>query len=317
VIISASRRTDIPAYFSDWFIKRIEEGFCTVPNPFNSNQISFVDLRLQAVTAIVFWTRNPKPLIKNLSLLDKKGYKYYFQFTINNYPRLYEKHNPGLETTVNVFQKLSERLGKGKVIWRYDPILFTDDLTIDFHISNFNNLFAELGDYTKRIVISIVDNYKKTQRRVTNLQTNYDEEQIDKPEVEKLLAYIVGLAKTKNIEVESCAEAKNFGYLGIEHGRCIDDKLLKREFSIDLTYKKDKGQRLPCGCMISRDIGMNDTCFMGCEYCYATNSHNKAVENKKKHDVSFSSLLVHEMPDEVLQKIYEFKNKPQLNLWEG
>jgi len=309
MIISASRRTDIPAFYSEWFFKRIAEGFCTVPNPFNSKQISLVDLHPQAVTAIVFWTRNPHPLIKNLSTLDERGYKYYFQFTINNYPKLYEKNNPSLETAVSGFRKLSDRLGKGKVIWRYDPILFTDDLTVDFHISNFTKLFDELSDFTKRIVISIVDNYKKTQRRVSALQTNYTEEQVDKPEVEKLLKHIVTLAKTKNVEVEGCAEAKSFAYIGIEHGKCIDDKLLKKEFDIDLNYKKDKGQRLPCGCMISRDIGINNTCLMGCEYCYATISHNSAVNNRKKHDPNFSSLLVHKMSEEMEENIKAFKQQ--------
>jgi len=291
MIISASRRTDIPAYYSEWFCNRIEEGFCTLPNPFNLKQISFVDLTPANVTAIVFWTRNAYPLMKRLHLLDEKGYKYYFQFTINNFPKNYEPYNPSLETAIKCFKELAQRIGKGKVIWRYDPILFTDDLDLNFHIKNFTNICSSLAGCTKRVVISIVDNYKKTLRRLNKLGTNYEENQIEKPEVEKLLKVIVETASKNGMEVESCAEAKNFSYLGIQPSKCIDDRILQDEFEIDLTFKKDKSQRLECGCMISKDIGMNDTCLMGCEYCYATSSHSKAVRNKKIHDKIFSSQI--------------------------
>lgn len=309
MIISASRRTDIPAFYSEWFINRIKDGFCTVPNPFDANQIYLVDLQPAAVTAIVFWTRNPLPLLKNLNILDSNGFKYYFQFTINNYGKLYEPFNPSIVNVINSFKNLSERIGHGKVVWRYDPIIFTEDLTLDFHKKNFSNIFNELNGYIKRIVISIVDDYKKTMRRLNKLETSYVENQIDKPEVEELLKFIVDKADSKGIEVESCAESKEFSHLGIVHGKCIDDRLLKAEFGIDLTFKKDKNQRLPCGCMVSKDIGINNTCLMGCEYCYATISHNSAIKNKKKHDPNFSSLIVHKMSEEMEEKIKAFRQQ--------
>lgn len=309
MIISASRRTDIPAYYSEWFYNRIKEGYCTVPNPFNAEQIYLVDLRPQFVTAIVFWTRNAYPLLKDIEILDERGYKYYFQFTLNNYPKIYEPYNPSLGQSIKCFKEIANKIGKGKIVWRYDPILFTNDLTIEFHKHNFVKIFDEIGNYTKRIVISIVDNYKRTANRLKKLETEYKEEQINKAEVEELLKFIVEKASSKGIEVESCAEAKEFGHLGIAHGKCVDDRLLKQEFGIDLVYKKDKNQRLPCGCMVSKDIGMNNTCLMGCEYCYATTSHQAAVKNKKKHDPKFSSLIIHKMPDEINEKIIAFKQQ--------
>lgn len=309
MIISASRRTDIPAYYSEWFYNRIKEGYCTVPNPFNAEQIYLVDLRPQFVTAIVFWTRNAYPLLKDIEILDERGYKYYFQFTLNNYPKIYEPYNPSLGQSIKCFKEIANKIGKGKIVWRYDPILFTNDLTIEFHKHNFVKIFDEIGNYTKRIVISIVDNYKKTANRLKKLETEYEEEQINKAEVEELLKFIVEKASSKGVEVESCAEAKEFGHLGIAHGKCVDDRLLKQEFGIDLVYKKDKNQRLPCGCMVSKDIGMNNTCLMGCEYCYATTSHQAAVKNKKKHDPKFSSLIIHKMPDEINEKIIAFKQQ--------
>jgi len=309
MIISASRRTDIPAFYSEWFMNRIREGYCTVPNPFNSKQISVVDLSLRNVEAIVFWTRNPKPLFNYLSQLDDLGYKYYFQFTINNYPKIYEKHNPSIGSSISTFKELSNKIGNGKVIWRYDPILLTDDLTVDFHLSNFKSIADELKGFTKRVVISIVDDYKKTVRRLTKLDVNYKEKQDERFEMEKLLKGIVEIAHANNMEVQSCAEAKNYGYLGIEPGKCIDDDILKREFGIELNYKKDKSQRLACGCTVSKDIGMNDTCLMGCEYCYAVVSHEKAVNNKERHDPNFSSLVKHEMSEETLKKIQTVKQQ--------
>lgn len=307
MIISASRRTDIPAYYSKWFLNRIREGYCTVPNPFNFEQVQLVDLTPEAVTAIVFWTRNATPILKDLKILDDLGYKYYFQFTINNYGKTLEPYNPSLELSLNSFKQLSEKLGIGKVIWRYDPIVFTDELTIDFHKSNFSKIFNELKNYTKKIVISIIDDYKKTLSRLRKIQVNYTEKQENIPQVEELLKYIVDRAYTENIRVESCAEEKDLSYLGIEHGKCIDDRLLKEEFGIDLCYKKDKNQRLACGCMISKDIGVNNTCLMGCEYCYATSSHKAAINNRKKHNPDFSSLIEHKINDDIKLLIENLK----------
>ena len=308
MIISASRRTDIPAYYTEWFMNRIKEGFCTVPNPFNSDQVSFIDLTPENVDLIVFWTRNPATLLKCLDTLDEKGYKYYFQYTINNYPRIYEKYNPSLELSTNTFIEISKRLGTGKVIWRYDPILFTDDLDKDFHIKNFTHIFSLIGKYTKRIVVSIVDDYNKTDRRLIGLNKNYTNDQLLKPYLNDVLFSFVELTKKYGIEIQSCAEEKDFELLGIKHGKCIDDQLILNEFGIDLTYKKDKGQRLACGCTQSKDIGMNNTCVMGCEYCYATVSHKYAIKNKSKHNPKFSSIIEHELPDKVLNLIADFKS---------
>ncbi|MBL1215287.1 MAG: DUF1848 domain-containing protein [Ignavibacteriae bacterium] len=314
MIISASRRTDIPAYYSKWFYNRIKEGYCTVPNPFNSKQISVIDLKPEAVDAIIFWTRNPRPLFNYLNEIDNLGYKYYFQFTINNFPKHYEPNNPSLENALKTFIELSKRIGSGKTIWRYDPILLTDDLTEEYHNNNFQNISNHLKGYSKRVVISIIDDYRKTLRRLQKLDTNYTPNQEEHSDIERLLKNIVDIATQNNMEVQSCAESKNYSYLGIKPGKCIDDDILKNELKIDLLYKKDKTQRLACGCMISRDIGMNDTCLMGCEYCYATTSHKAALNNKQKHDSCFSSIVKHELPEAILEKIKELQRNRETEL---
>ncbi len=309
MIISASRRTDIPAYFSEWFVNRIKEKFCLVPNPFNTNQVSFVDLSPETVDVIVFWTRNPKPLIKHLDFLERNQYKYYFQFTVNNYPKIYEKFNPTLENVSQSFINISNKIGKGKIIWRYDPIIFTDDLTPVFHLKNFEYIAENIGEYTKRVVISIVDDYVKTNRRLNKLETNYQNDQINKPFLEEFLFKLVNIAKRYDLEVQSCAESIDLEQIGIIHGKCIDDHLIKREFGIDLTFKKDKSQRIACGCTISKDIGINDTCLMGCEYCYATNTHNISVKNKVKHNSQFPAILTFDISEKTNEIIEKFKNK--------
>ncbi|MGA7722438.1 MAG: DUF1848 domain-containing protein [Ignavibacteriaceae bacterium] len=309
MIISASRRTDIPAFYSEWFINRIEEGYCTVPNPLFKNQISVISLHPADVDVFVFWTRNPKPLFPHIDYLNELGYKYYFQFTINNYPKHYEPNNPSIDSSIKNFNYISDKLGTGKIIWRYDPILLTKDLTADFHLKNFTFISNMLRGKTHRVVISIVDDYKKTLRHLNKINVDYQPNQTENREYEYLLKSIVGISTSNGMKVESCAEAKNYAYLGIEHGKCIDDQLILKEFGIDLKYKKDKTQRPACGCIDSRDIGANDSCLMGCVYCYATFEHENAIQNFKSHDPKFPALIKHSFSEELLIKIKNIQNK--------
>ncbi len=291
MIISASRRTDIPAYYSKWFFNRIKAGYCKVRNPFNPKQISTVDLRPESIDAIVFWTRNPRPLLKYLNELDAMGFKYDFQFTLNNYPRIYEPYRPTRESAIGVFRELAERIGAGKVVWRYDPILFTRQLTPDFHLSNFETIAKKLAGSTERVVISIVDNYKKTLRRMNKLNVGYSTDGVNSSKFEQLLKGIVQISNEFGIEVKSCAEERNYSYLGITPGKCIDDELITKELGVAVEYQKDKGQRRDCLCTLSKDIGAVNTCLMGCEYCYATQSQKAAVKNRRRHN-PYSPFLI-------------------------
>ncbi|MBL7086328.1 MAG: DUF1848 family protein [Candidatus Cloacimonetes bacterium] len=181
MIISVCRRTDIPAYYSEWFYNRINDGYCVVPNPMNYKNVSFVDLTPKAVTAFVFWTRNPIPLWKNIKIIDELNFKYYFLFTLNNYPITYESYNPPLESTISIFKKIASKIGNSKVIWRYDPIIITDDMNFNFHTHNFNLIASKLKGFTRRVVISIVKDYRKTLRKMKRLETNYIPNQTEIP----------------------------------------------------------------------------------------------------------------------------------------
>src|SRR4030042_4778791 len=169
MIISASRRTDIPAFYSDWFINRIRAGWCFVPNPVNYHQLSFVPLIPEEVAAIVFWSKNPEPLIKHLDDLDRQGYRYYFQFTLNDYPIELEPALPPANVRIETFKQLSERLGSLRVIWRYDPIIISNQTPITYHLKKFSQISESLKGYTNRVMVSFVDYYRKTDSRLEKL----------------------------------------------------------------------------------------------------------------------------------------------------
>jgi len=274
-IISASRRTDIPAFYSEWFMDRIREGHCLVPNPFNAKQVSRVSLKPQDVQAIVFWTRDPKPLIKYLPELDQKGYRYYFQYTIIGYPRSIEPKTPPIDDAIKTFRKLSELIGKDRVIWRYDPIFYSNETPKEWHIKQLSYLIEKLKSHTKRLVISFIDPYRKTKIRMnkeTGSNFRLAPYAFEVAAYDKLIEWIGKQAASAGLEVRTCAEDASLERLGIKHGKCIDDNLIGKTWGITVSKRKDPSQRKLCGCVVSKDIGVNNTCLFGCKYCYATSN---------------------------------------------
>lgn len=297
MIISASRRTDIPAFYSEWFLNRIRAGYCTVPNPFNRNQISWVSLLPNDVDVIVFWTRNPKPLIPFLDELDNLGYRYYFQYTLMSNPRSIDNKTPAFQTAINTFIELSEKIGPDKIVWRYDPIVFSSITPAEFHQQTFKMIASMLKGFTYRSIISIVDDYKKIKRRMTTLDQKgveyHPSFSINKEIFNNLIHNITQEAKQNNMELHSCAEEIDLTSLGVLPGKCIDDEYIRETFGIDVTQKKDTSQRKVCGCVVSKDIGAYDTCLFGCQYCYATSSFELAKRQHKEHDPLSPSIIGH------------------------
>jgi len=295
MIISASRRTDIPAFYAKWFINRIRAGYCTVPNPFNKNQVSHISLKPEDVDVIVFWSRNPAPLIPHLEELDQRGYKYYFQFTLMNNPRFLDTKSPPYTSSIKVFQKLANYVSPDRVIWRYDPIVLSDATGIDFHIKTYKEIAALLSGYTRRSVISIMDGYAKNNKRLREVENTYNLKIVNIADSQhlltKLLPSLAEIAHSNGMEIFSCAEAIDFSSYGILPGKCIDDEYIERVFHLDVSHKKDSAQREACGCVVSKDIGMYDSCLFGCQYCYATTDFKKSEENNKKHDFRSPSLI--------------------------
>jgi len=295
MIISASRRTDIPAFYSPWLINRIQAGYCTVPNPFNRKQVSYVSLLPEDVDAIVFWTRNAATLIPHLDELDERQIPYYFQYTLLDNPKVLDPKSPSLKAALKTFHQLAERIGPERVIWRYDPIVLSDVTDVDFHIDAYRRISDALQGATKRSVVSIVDYYKKASRRWRDVQNQGVEVKFpdfqQATEMDKLMNAIVETAHEHDMEIFSCSETINLKPYGILPGKCIDDDYIKRVFGIDVTHKKDPNQRKECGCVVSKDIGMYDTCLFGCQYCYATTSFERAKINHAAHDSQSPSLV--------------------------
>jgi DNA repair photolyase len=305
MIISASRRTDIPAFYSKWFMNRIREGYVLNKNPFNANQVKKIILTPYQVDAIIFWTRNPKPLMPYLDELDTKGFNYYFQYTITGYKKELEKTTPHPNKALETFIELSEQIGKEKVIWRYDPIIFTQYTDFDEHLRLFDKISKSLENKTNKVVISFADPYKKIQKNLDIL--NFQDILENKNKLYDLAKNMSDIAKSRNMIIETCSEAIDLDYCDIKHGKCIDDELIEKLFSINLNIGKDKNQRKECGCVQSVDIGMYNTCAHGCTYCYATYNDITVQKNRLKHNPN-SPLLIGSLEDlneEVRKKLNE------------
>jgi hypothetical protein len=295
MIISASRRTDIPAFYAGWLINRIRAGYCTVPNPFNRQQVARVSLLPEDVQVIVFWTRNPGPLFPYLGDLDQRGYRYYFQFTLLGYPRELDAKGPTPEAAVTAFQELADRIGPKRVIWRYDPIVISQLTGFGYHLGNYSRIAESLRGYTQRSVISVMDMYPKFRKRIDALNQQgvgvvaYDGSPSER--YDTLMRSIAQTAAANEMQIVSCAEERDLIIYGIQPGKCIDDEYIQQTFDIDVGHKKDPSQRKACGCVVSKDIGMYDSCQFGCQYCYATGNFERSKQNYEQHDPQSPSLV--------------------------
>jgi hypothetical protein len=291
MIISASRRSDIPRFYSAWLMQRLHAGFCLVPNPYNSRQINRVDLRAEAVTAIVFWTRDPRPLFQHLDELEESGYRFYFQITFTNYPARYEKSAVAATHGIDFFQTLAKRIGPRRIVWRYDPIFFAAGLEPGFHLQNFAWLCDHLAGYADRVVISLLDEYRQVHNRLVKADCHYQGDPLQLPWLRSFLADFAGIAHTHGLPLFSCAETGDYADLGIEKGACIDQQLLNNVYQLNLPFRKDSAQRPSCQCQVSQDIGQYQSCPAGCLYCYATSRPDLAGANWHQHQPQGESLV--------------------------
>ena len=285
MIISASRRTDIPALYGEWFINRINSGFLFVRNPFSNNIVTRIDLSPDVVDCIVFWTKNPGPFLDKLRLIDR--YSYYFLFTLTPYDATLEKNIPGKKEIITTFRKLSDEAGKGRVIWRYDPVIYTDSINIDYHLRGFEYLAKELHRHTGKCIISFLYMYNKCKRNLKGTGAR----ELTEDEKHVLSAKIAAIADDYNITVEACAVSTGLSADGIKPCSCIDKALVEKIVGKHLQIGKDKNQRKECNCYESIDIGGYNTCLHNCLYCYANSNFEAAAQNFRKHDVNSPFLI--------------------------
>ena len=319
LIVSASRSTDIPAFYAEWFFNRLRKGYSAWTNPFNGVQsyVSYAKTRF-----IVFWSKNPENLIPHLDYLKERGINCYIQYSLNDYEEEgLEKGVPALAERIETFKKLVNILGKGSVIWRFDPLILTDQITVEKLLKKVENIGNQLVGFTEKLVFSFADitEYRKVK---SNLEANHINYQLFTEETMRQFA--AGLDKLNSkwgYELATCGERINLEEYHVVHNHCVDDALIAKiayqdtalmnflgmevvthfgkdfgaiipEDAIEITDtvyvrrkkdNKDKGQRQFCGCIISKDIGEYNTCPHLCEYCYANSTKELALQNWKQH----------------------------------
>ena len=307
MIISASRKTDIPAYYSEWFINRIKAGFAYSRNPMNAHQISRIPLDPEVVDCIVFWTKNPIPMIPRLDEL--KDYTYYCQFTLTGYGRDMEANLPDKKKElIPAFKQLSDKIGAERVIWRYDPIAFNETYTPEYHLNAFSQIAEELNGYTEKCVISFVDMYSKIQKNMQEMSVG----EMTEEEMRAFAKELVTVTKENDMVLATCAEKIDLSDLGIEHNACIDAAVIERICGGTLKAKKDPSQRQECQCVESREIGSYNTCANGCRYCYANFSPASVRENMAKYDPA-SPILCDSITEEEEKNATVVKAKPLID----
>lgn len=288
LIISASRATDIPAFYTDWFFRRLEKGYVRWRNPFSgqNSYVSFGNTRF-----IVFWSKNPAPLLPQLSTLKERGIGCSIQYTLNDYETEgLEPNVPPLQQRIETFRRLVDVLGFGAVMWRFDPLILTDRITIDTLLEKIAHIAEVLVGYTEKLVFSFADieSYKKVSRNLRHSGINYRE--WDEATMREFASRLSTLNRDNwNFRLATCAEFIDLSEYGIEHNRCIDPELISRLVPDDSVLQNflynargDSGQRKACGCILSKDIGAYNTCPHGCLYCYANTFPASAFENYKR-----------------------------------
>ena len=328
IIISASRSTDIPAFYARWFFNRLDKGYCVWYNPFNRQKM---DVSFGRCKVIVFWTKNPKPILPYLKELDKRGIHYYFQVTLNDYVNEgLEPNVPSVEQRIDTFRQLSDQIGHERMIWRFDPLIITPTITPRMLLSRIWKIGNRLKGYTDKLVFSFVDvkAYHKVQNNLVKETNCFTKEDVETAEMNAMQRQEVveGLVKLRevwasegwHVTLATCAEDIDLAVYGIEHNRCIDGELMERVFGDDyeLVYYlrtgkfpepdlfgllpaipdkqknlKDKGQRKICGCMVSKDIGMYNTCRHFCVYCYANTNRECVKRNMTRYSDDSESLI--------------------------
>jgi hypothetical protein len=289
VVVSASRRTDVPAFYGDWLLNRLQAGYCEVVNPFNARQVSRVSLEPSDVDVLVLWTRYPKSLRARMTELTDSGYRVAVLYTIVDHPRMLEPSVPPLSRRIEAFRELCELLGPDAVVWRYDPVLLTNLTPPDYHRERFAAIADAIRDLNSRVIVSLFQPYTSVLRRLSRIDGLEVEDHTTRgPQV---AAQLADIARERGMKLESCADPRLADVPGIGDGGCIDERLLRAAGMTEALPTRDTNQRSRCRCLASRDIGAYETCLFGCTYCYATHGPERARTNRKRHDPAAPALI--------------------------
>jgi len=296
MIISASRRTDIPCFFADWFMHRARAGYVYTRNPMNRSQVHQVALDVEHVDFIMFWTKDAQPMLDKLPELDQTGYLYGFQFTLTPYGKEIEGGLRNKSDIEDTFIQLGQTIGKERLFWRYDPIILNNELTIAYHDKAFTRLCERLHPYTEAVDISFVDTYAKLKNRPIR--------EISQAEMQEIGGRFAETAQKHGLIIKTCCETVDLSPFGIQPGACIDKHAIERICGYPIAAKPDKYQREGCHCLASVDIGMYNTCLNGCVYCYANHGGDSIQKNRQNHRPDGDFLIGERLESD---KVYEKK----------
>ncbi len=312
MILNTGARTDTVQYFSKWLLKRFEEGFVYVRNPLFPNKVIRYNLTPNEIDVVLFCSKNYAPILPRLHEITDK-FNTYFYYTITAYGKDIEPGVPSIDESINTLIKLSKLVGKEKVAWRYDPVLYTDKYTFEVHKKTFEYIAQRLSPYIDRCIFSFVEMYKKLENNMPEIIPFTDDDK-------KQIAFMLGsIAKKYNIEIQTCGTNGDYSQFGIEKSGCATLEILGKANNLSFKDMKHKGLREGCHCIESRDIGAYDTCLNGCKYCYANKSPQKAINNFKYHNPD-SPIILGEISekDEIMQgnqKSFLIKEKDEITLF--
>lgn len=286
-VISASRRTDIPTFYMPWLMNRLAAGAVQVPNPYNG-QMYTVSLLPEDVHSIVFWSKNFAPFVPFYGELADRGYRFYAQYTITGGPRALEPHVPDWTRGVATFKQLAAQTSPRHVLWRFDPIVLTNELRPDFYLKRFREIAAALHGATERCTFSFATYYGKVARRLKLAGIAYQEPPLAVQQ--QMVAAMAAIAAEHGLTLYACCQEHLINGQ-VKQARCVDGDLLADLFPDRPLVKASKPTREGCGCVVSKDIGSYDTCPHGCLYCYANQSHSAALDTQRQHDPTSEALL--------------------------
>ena len=307
MIISASRRTDIPAFYFGWFMRRLEAGHVLVPNPWNPQQVGRVTLSPDTTDCIMFWTKNPEPMLDTLGRLNELGYRYYFSFTITPYGRDVEKNLPPKSRVMDTFRRLADRIGAHRVDWRFDPVAVSAAYPVQRHLDLFGNMCARLQGHTERCIMNFIKSYRHIASRVKVM---------DGETIRETAQGLAAVAAEFRMPLYNCTEQWDLRDCGIGFSSCIDRTKIESLTGWPIATKKDPGQPSICNCLESVDIGMYGTCPHGCTYCYATTNEGTVRHRIKAHDPASPMLIGRPSGSEhITERTRPSLRDPQLKLF--
>ena len=285
MILNTGSRTDIPAFYSEWFYNRIQEGYCLVRNPYYPEQVTKYVLSPQVIDAIVFCTKNPQPMLDRLSMLSQ--YCTFWFVTITPYEQDIEPYVPHWSKVIDSFRYLSRQVGVDRMSWRYDPVFISQKYSVSYHIERFEQMAEALQGYTRQCVVSFIDLYEKTKRNFPQARSVTEAQQ------EQLIEAFAKIAAAKGMQIHLCCENRALTRANVDADGCLSQTVLERAIGSALHVPKKKMARDACSCLLGADIGMYNTCGHGCLYCYANYDNESVRINRKLHDPASPLLIGH------------------------